>query len=29
MKPDEIVTDVELDRVWGNANFGSTTKEIF
>lgn len=26
MREDEIVTDAELDRVHGNANFGSLTK---
>lgn len=26
MKPDEIISDAEVDHVHGNANFGSTPK---
>jgi hypothetical protein len=26
MKPEEIITDVEMDQVHANANFGSTPK---
>lgn len=26
MRPDRVITEADLDKVWGNANFGSTDR---